>query len=164
MLFRILTIAASLVIPSVALAQSRSSVQGVWRVQEIVVTGANASTINNAQPGFWIFTPGHYSIVMITSGNTRPKFEGPGEPANPTPAEKAARYDQWSLLTAQAGTYQIQGATITMRPVVAKNESVMAGPARTIDFNIEGNNLWLTQRSLAGQPVSETRTKLIRVE
>jgi len=40
----------------------------------------------------------------------------------------------------------------------------MAGPERTIDFKIEGNNLSLTQHPVPGQPPSETRWKLIRVE
>ena len=137
----ITALALLLLVPELSLAQAKSPLHGVWRVQEVVVTGDRASTATKAQPGLWIFTAGHYSALFIAGPDRRPQFEGSGEPVKPTQAEKAARYDQWQLLTAQSGTYQVQGSTITTRPIVAKNESVMSGPLRTADFKIDGTTL-----------------------
>jgi hypothetical protein len=116
------------------------------------------------QPGYRVFTPGYYSIMMINSSTPRPRFEGPGEPESPTPEQKAARYDQWSFLAAQAGSYKRQGTTITARPLVAKNEIGMSGPERTLDFQLDGKTLSLTLRPAPGQPPIELRWKLVRVE
>jgi hypothetical protein len=164
MSLRALTVAALLAVPSVGGAQDASPLLGVWKVQEIAVTGPRPSTISNPQPGYWVFTPGYYSIVMINSSTPRPRFEGSSEPESPTPAEKAARYDQWSLLAAQAGSYKRQGTTITARPLVAKNEVVMSGPERTLDFQLDGNTLSMTLRPAPAQPPVEIRWKLVRVE
>ena len=159
-------LAAALVLAATtAFAQTAKppSIQGAWRVAEVVTTGANA--VNNAKPfpGFYIFTSRHYSIVMITSTTPRPAFTIK-DAAKPTDAEKIAAYAQWDPLTANSGTYEIKGNTVITRPIVAKNETVMAGPVATREFKLEGNTLWLTTRSAAGQPVSETRTRLTRVE
>ena len=44
---------------------SKPSIEGVWKVSEIVVTGAGASTVSSPQPGLFIFTRGHYSIMYV---------------------------------------------------------------------------------------------------
>ena len=164
MSIRSLMLAAFLAVPSVGTTEDASPLLGVWKVQQIAVTGPRPSTISNPQPGYWVFTPGFYSIVMINSATPRPKFEGPSEPDSPTPEQKAARYDQWSLFAAQAGSYKLQGTTVTARPLVAKNESVMTGPERTLDFQIEGKTLSLTLRPASGQAPIEIRWKLERIE
>ena len=164
MSLRVLLVSALLAAPSVGAAEDASPLVGVWKVQEIEVTGPRPSKITNPQPGYWVFTPGYYSIVMINSTTPRPRFEGPSEPESPTPEQKAARYDQWSLFAAQAGSYKRQGSTITARPLVAKNESVMSSPERTLDFQLDGNTLTLTLRPAPGQPPIELRWRLIRVE
>ena len=41
------------------------SLEGAWRVTEVVVTGANASTNKTPQPGLYIFTKKHYSVVTV---------------------------------------------------------------------------------------------------
>lgn len=51
-----------------------------------------------------------------------------------------------------------------LRPIVAKNQSVMAGPEVVNEFKIDGTTLTLVQRSAAGQPVSATTTRLTRLE
>lgn len=140
-----------------------ASIQGAWRVAEVVVTGANASTNSKPFPGLYVFTNRHYSIIFINGSQPRPAFTIK-DPAKPTDAEKIAAYAQWNPFTANSGTYEIKSNTLTTRPIVAKNETVMAGPAQTREFKLEGNTLWLTTRSAAGQPASETRTRLTRVE
>ena len=149
---------------SVQAQSARPSVQGTWTLAEVVTTGANAATNSNPQPGLYIFTNRHYSLVSVTSTQPRPNVPPAKTPGKLTDAEKVARYDMWSPLTAQSGTYEIKGTTLTTRPLVAKNVGVMTGPASVAEFKLEGNTLWLTTKSAAGQPVSETRRKLTRVE
>lgn len=140
------------------------SLQGVWRVSEIVVTGANASTNTSPQPGLYVFTKQHYSIVTVNGTAARKDVSPAKDPARLTDAEKIARYDMWSPFTANSGTYEVKGNTLTTRPLAAKNVGAMAGTGQTREFKIEAKTLTLVQKSPAGQPVSETRTKLTRVE
>jgi len=62
-------------------AQTPPSLQGVWRVTEIVVTGDGATVNKTPQPGFYIFTKQHYSIVLVNAASARKDF---GNPANPS--------------------------------------------------------------------------------
>jgi len=149
---------------AVVLGQATPSLQGAWRVTEIVVTGANAVTNTSPQPSLYIFTKQHYSIMTVNGTAPRKDFGTPKDPAKLTDAEKNARYEAWDVLTANSGTYQVSGNVLTTRPLVAKNPAVMTGPAATREFRIQGNTLTLTQKSAAGQPVSETRVTLTRLE
>ena len=145
-------------------AQTKSPVEGVWRVAEIVTTGANAVNNSKPQPGLWIFTRGYYSQVIINGTQPRRTVEYK-VPNQPTDAEKLARYEQWQPFAANSGTYDVKGSTLTRRPTVAKNVEVMTGPPITSEFKIEGNNtLWLITKSAPGEPAGETRTRLTRVE
>lgn len=156
-------IGAVLVVGATALplAQTAPSLQGAWRVTEIVVTGANAATNTSPQPGLYVFTGQHYSIITVNSA--RKDFGNAADPAKLTDAEKMARYEAWDAFTANSGTYQISGSTLTIRPMVAKNPGVM-GTSATREFKIDGKMLTLVQRSAAGQPASQTTIKLTRLE
>jgi len=164
--FKIGVIVAVVMVASVVLirAQTASSLQGVWRVTEIVVTGANAKTNKTPQPGLYIFTKLHYSIVSVSGTAPRADYGAPKDSAKLTDAEKIVRFEAWDAVTANSGTYQVSGTTVTTQPLVAKSPSVMAGPPATWDFRIEGKTLTLTQKSAAGPPASETRVMLMRVE
>jgi len=154
-------IALLLLAPTPGFAQPRAAVPtvvGVWKIVEIVTTGANAGTNSNPQPNLLIFTNGYYSLLQVLGTQPRPKLEPLKTPGMPTDAEKIARYEESSLFTANSGTYQISGTTITFRPLVAKAEGVMSGPGFRREFKLEGDTLSLTS------PVSKTRVSLIRVE
>lgn len=156
-------IGAVLVVGATALpvAQTAASLQGAWRVTEIVVTGANAATNTSPQPGLYVFTGQHYSIITVNT--VRKNFGNPANAAKLTDAEKMARYEAWDAFTANSGAYQISGNTLTTRPMVAKNPGVM-GTSATREFKIDGKTLTLIQKSAAGQPASQTTTKLTRLE
>jgi hypothetical protein len=165
---RHLLFAAALVaMASVVSAQNNaSSIQGVWKIVEITTTGANAAKNANPQPGLMIFTKGHYSQVNVQGTRPRPAFAPAKDPAKLTDAEKLARFEQWNPFAANSGTYQLTGSTLSRRPLVAKNVTVMTTDSPIVqEVRFEGNNmLWLITKSAAGQPQSETRTKLMRVE
>ena len=147
-----------------AFAQSKTGqtpLQGVWRVAEVTTTGPNASTTRNPQPGLYIFTGKHYSIVTVTSPTPRPDL--PQDTGKATAAQLNA---VWGPLTANSGTYEVTGSTITTRPIAAKNPAVMAtGNFSTSSFKVEGNTLTLTTTVVNKNPAANPTTmKLMRIE
>src|SRR5438105_5476482 len=109
---------------AIGLAQSRpasqSTLQGVWRVTAVTTTGPNASTNSQPQPGLYIFTAKHYSIVRVNGAKPRPDV-----PADIDKATADELRAVWDPFTANAGTYEVAGGNLTTRPMVAKNPGVM---------------------------------------
>ena len=153
------------VVSAAPFAQTKSPIEGVWKVAEVQATGGqNAGTNTSPLPGYYIFTRGYYSIMTINGDKPRTVIPGgPGQPAT-TDAQKIALYDHWAPLTANSGTYTIKGSTLMTKPIVAKNEGVMQGQGQTREFKVEGTTLWLIQKGGAPGQNTETRTKLTRVE
>ena len=153
-------------------AQNKSPanpLEGVWRETEIVVTGRDASTIQNPQPSLYVFTPTHYAMMGTLGDRPRPLFKS----LDPTTEERIAAFDSfWG----NSGTYEITGDVLTIRPVVARMPNFMAGGFERYQFRLDGNTLLLTSKSTDGnyrigeqvvpdsRPISETRTKLVRVQ
>ncbi len=142
-------------------AQTAPSLQGAWRIAEVTTTGAAAGTNTSPQPGLFMFTKQHYSIMSVNGAAPRPMLDAPKDPGNPTDAEKLANYDVWLRFTANSGTYQVSGDTLTTRPLVAKNPGVMAGAPGTWTYKIQGNTMTLSQKSTQGRWVT---LRLTRVE
>ena len=152
-----------------AQSSSKKSIEGVWKVTEIAITGAEASNISNPQPGLIIFTKTHYSVMWVPGNQPRSLFTG----EDPTDQEKIAAYDSF---VANSGTYEVAGETLTLHPVVSRSPNFMAGGAAKNQFRIEGTTLWLIQKNTdlsvrtgdriatSSGPASETRLKLTRVE
>ena len=141
---------------------TEGSLEGVWKITNVVTSGANAATISSPQPSVVIFTRGHYAYV---SGGNAPRKAAVAakDPDKLTDAEKLAKFQEWDGLTGQAGTFDVKGATLTRHPTVAKNVAVMTtdGPI-TQEFKVKGDSLVLISKSAAGRPASETRTTLTR--
>jgi hypothetical protein len=146
----------------------RATLEGVWKVTEVVVTGAGAYTTTSPQPSVFIFAKNHYSFLWVMGNQPRALYKT--QP--PTDEEKLAAFDS---LNAGAGTYEVNGSTVTFRHIVAK------GPNAAFiseQFKIEGDTLTLTWISSDSHirmgkdivrvpstlPVSSTRMKLVRVE
>jgi hypothetical protein len=153
---------------SAAFAQTKTQVEGVWKVAEVVTPSRNpaekGATNSNPQPGLIIFTRGYYSQVLVPGGEPRAAVEPAKDPQNLTDAEKIARYEQWGPFVANSGTYEIKGSTIIRRPIVAKNVAVMtSGTPNIQEFKLEGaNTLWLIPTG--DQASTQPRIKLTRVE
>jgi hypothetical protein len=161
---KIVIVGALIILASWAATQAQStSLRGAWRVTGVTVTGANPLTNNSPQPGLFIFTDRHYSIVTVNSTSARKPFNPPKDPARLTDAEMVERFQHWNPVTANAGTYTVKGSTLTTRPLVAKNHEVMTGPEQTREFKIDGNTLTLIQRG-AGPNPNVTTTVLTRAE
>lgn len=144
-------------------ASPSASVEGVWKIANVVTTGANAATIASPQPSLIIFHRGYYSYVS-SGGKPRAASATPKDPDKLTDGEKLARYEEWEPLTGQAGAYEVKGATLVRHPIVAKNVSVMTTDGPIVQgLKVSGDSLVLISKSAAGRPAGETRTTLTRV-
>ena len=161
-----LSLVLSVLSANAAFAQTKSPVEGVWKAAEVIPASSSTTekpkSITSPQPGLLIFTKGYYSMVLVTGENPRTAVE-PKDRQNLTDAEKIAFYEQWRAFTANSGTYEIKGSTVTRRPSVAKNVSVMTSQEPIVtEFKMEGpNTLWLLPS--ADRP-NDPRVKWTRVE
>ena len=145
-----------------AAAQSKpATMQGVWRVVEVTLTGPQARTIVFAdRPNLTFITARHYSRVEVQADGPRPVL---ADVAKATADELRAA---WGPFVAETGTYEVKGDLITMRPIASKNPAVM-GPGVFIiyTFKLEGDTLWVTQQRNEKAPFANPVTfKLARVE
>ena len=155
----------ALAAPQAALAAGKAaSIDGVWKITSVTVTGANPMSNASPEASLYIFSHGHYVYVADTSRTPRTAASPAKDPANPTDAEKLAKYQEWGPVIAQAGTYEVKGATLIRLPTVAKNVSVI-GPAGRAESEIKltGDTLVMITKSPAGQPAREQRLTLTRV-
>ena len=138
------------------LAASAQSVEGVWKAAEVVIAGGpNAGTISSEelQPSLAIFTRGHYATMGVVGRAPRPRLS-----ESRSESELAAAYRS---LRAAAGTYTLQGSTLTRRGVVSKNPNRM-DVVTTRDVRLEGDMLWLTSNNPDGTVT--TTVKYSRLE
>jgi hypothetical protein len=159
----VLAAVAISLITSHALAQSpRRSVQGVWRVEEAMITGASARTISFAdRPNLTIITDKYYSRVEVQADGPRPAL------ANPATATADQLRAVWGPFVGEAGTYEVtSGGALTMRPIASKNPAVMgSGVFIVYLYKLEGDKLLLTQQRNQNGPFPNPFTlRLVRVE
>ena len=149
-------------VAAAAIAQSRPSIEGAWRVTEVTQLGPSATTNTKPQPGLYLFTAKHYSIVRVLSDDARPD-----EPEDADRATAAELRAAWGPLQAQSGSYEIAGGTLNLTPVITKRPQAMkaARPA-AYKFSVVDNTLTLEQQSTAeGTPARNRQiVKLTRVE
>ena len=136
-----------------------ASIRGGWRTVEVTVPGPNGRTITNSQPNLMVVTAKHYSRVEIHADDPRPILTDVG---------KATADDlraAWGPFFAEAGTYDVTGNLITMRPIVAKNPDAMVrGAYRTYTFKLAGDTIWVTAQGSEKGPVDQVKIKAVRVE
>jgi hypothetical protein len=146
---------------SVGLGQgkpSTPSIEGVWRTTSAVTTGANPNSLK-PPASIVIYTRGHYSIVEMNNPRQFPAPAPPKVAGKLTDAEKLARYEDWLPVTANSGTYQVKGTTLTRRPLVAKGSPAPGAETDAVrELKFEGNNTMLQiAKSADGKSVT-TRT------
>jgi hypothetical protein len=163
--FRFVALLASTVLIGGAslVRQSKSgSLQGVWQTTEIAVAGPTPRTITIPEPRplLTIFTARHYSRTEVQSEGPRPIL------ADVAKATADELRTVWGPFVGEAGTYEVTGNTVTMRPLASKNPAAMAPGAFIIyTHKLDGDTLWLVQqRNQSGPYPSPATFKLVRVE
>lgn len=166
-----LVVALCLLAASTASAQTKTPVEGVWKIAEVIFPDTSPfgkpgapRTNSNPQPSLIIFTRGYYSRLNVEGRGPRPPVARPQDPQKPTDAEKIALYEQWRPFTASAGTYEISGSTLILHSLVAKNVAVMSRSAPSNwEIKLEGaTTLWLIPSP--DRIAAEPRMKLLRLE
>jgi hypothetical protein len=119
-------------------AQSgRSPLEGTWELQTITFAEPPDNPVTKPT-GMIIFSANHYSVVYLVN-SVRTRLPGDGT------ATADQLRDVWGPLTANAGTFQVSGNTLTTRAKVAKNPRGMApGAFQEFTFVIKGDTLTLS--------------------
>ena len=136
-------------------------IQGVWSLTEITTTVPNGSTKQISQPSMYMFTKMHYSVIYVSSAAPRPQIADISKATADELREVFA-----SSFVANAGTYEVKGGKLTMRPTVAKNPGFMQpGTFSTLSIKTDGNTMTLVSEGTnAGPATNPTTFKLKRVE
>jgi len=149
----------AIILGSTAMAQKKSSIEGVWRLDEITSDG---KTVKISQPSMYLFTKKHYSIIYVASDAPRPILP---DPTKATADELRSVFG--SSFIANAGEYGIEkGGKISFWPKVAKSPLYMKdGNYAVSTFKITGNTMTMTSESANGYPVKSPATsKFTRIE
>ncbi len=149
--------------PAAQAAPAPKSLDGVWKITRVVITGAGAQTIDRPQPNLLVVARGYYSMVADRNESPRSAPAKAKDRDHLTEPEKAARYDEWRQLTANAGTYEIKGDTLTMHRLTAKSVSVV-GTSDSQKVKIVGQTMTLVGTSQPGEPASQTTITYTRVK
>jgi hypothetical protein len=136
-------------------AQAQTPLTGVWEVEEITRDGGRFQG-TSTEPGLIFFGDEYYSTMHVNAPR-------PLEPED-TPRRELS-YEQmlaaYDPFTANAGTYGVEGSTVTMRPSVALSARFMSGGEVTSEYRMEGNKLILTFTNDDGDTTIST---LVRIE
>jgi hypothetical protein len=157
-----LLIGGLLISHAIAGQATSPSIQGVWQAVEVTMSGpaARTITISEPRPNLTVITAKHYSRVQVEAEGSRP---GIADVAKANADELRAA---WGPFYAEAGTYEISGNRVTLRPVASKNPAAMvAGAFTTWSYRLDGNTLWVTVDGNQNGPIANPVTvKSVRVE
>ena len=150
---------ATIIVASIAPQAQTVSLAGTWKTTEVTLTGPGAGTFTNVS-SLTLLTARHFARVEVRTDAPRPMVT---DPAKATADDMRAA---WAPFFAEAGTYEISGSELTMRPIVSKNSAAMNGSAYTVyAFTLSGNVLTLTsKRNQAGPLPNPATIKAVRVE
>ena len=158
----VLLIAGLLTTQGIAGEPKSPSLQGVWQAVEVTIPAPVRRTIAvpEPRPNLTTITARHYSRVQVEAEGARPAV------ADVTKASADDLRAAWGPFYAEAGTYEVTGNVITLRPVAAKNPAAMApGAFTTWSFTMESNTLRVTaQRNQDGPIANPPTITLVRVE
>lgn len=139
-----------------------ASIQGVWQVVEVRMSGPTPATISipEPRPNLAIITATHYARVQVETEGPRPVI---ADVATATADQLRAA---WGPFVGEAGTYEVSDNIITMHPIAAKNPAAMKpGAFTTWSFELTGNTLVVTAQGNQNGPVPNPVTvKAVRVE
>ena len=118
----------------------------------------NGETIEEAQPGIYIFTSKNYAIMYVSTDEER---DGYDPEVGRTDEETIAAYNS---ITANAGGYEVDGNTFTTYAYVAKDPNYMLGyPANGVEHTFERDGNFLIITGTSGPDISYT-AELLRVD
>ena len=148
----------AVVFGSLAQAQKKGSIEGVWRLDEQSSAG---NTRHMSQPSMYIFTKKHYSIIYVSSDAPRQAL---ADISKATADELRSVFVE--SFVANAGLYDMKDGKISFWPKVAKSPTFMRdGSYVTFTFKVTGNTMTMTSEGENGYPVkTPVISKFTRIE
>ena len=135
----------------------RNELHGAWLIVETARTTPDSAWVNeNPQPGLYVFTDRHFSIMLIPGDSPRAIL-----PPDATSEQRLAAFEDF---IADAGSYEATDTLLTMRNIIAKVPNVMnSGAGSPYRYWLNGDTL--TLRFSAGWAAGgETTYRLVRLE
>ena len=123
-----------------ATGEVQGPLEGVWSVVSVDPMDGS-SVVDPSQPGLYIFTGSHYSAVYAPGPEPRLRSE---ESFRHTEDEMIAQYRS---IIVNSGTYQVDGSSLTLRPMIAKSPNLVGGRL-TGTFSISQDTLVLHHEHL----------------
>jgi hypothetical protein len=142
-------------------AQSgKSPLEGAWELQNATYPKPPNNPVTKPR-GMVILSGNRYSLIVVNDSE-RPTLRQDDVVKATADQLRAV----WGPLTAHAGTFQIAGNMITMRPAVVKNNPPNASSFFfEHTFTLKGDSLTMTESGFPGGPPSNPRTlHLIRAK
>ena len=111
---------------------------GTWLITETTRTQGDSTWVNDSpQPGLYIFSQHHFSLMLIPGDSPRVEWQGAG-----TPAERLAAFENF---VADAGSYEATDSVITMSNIIAKLPWAMnLGGGGPYQYRLDGDSLSLS--------------------
>ena len=125
--------------------EEKSPVEGTWQMTEYSESSSDTSfTIVSPQPGLFIFTKGYYSIIYVSGNEPRPSL--PDDYTRSTLTDEQIRSSFMGFF-ANSGKYELDGAKLTVFPIVALEPNYMSNTLSEYEFKIEGETMELKRTS-----------------
>ena len=144
-----------LVLLSLSASVAAQSIVGVWEITDEATTGPDAKTRKVTQPGMYVFTRKHYSIIWVTSDAARPAID------SSTATAEQLRDVFVDSFVANAGKYDLGAGKLSLWPSVAKSPTLMHGgyySTYSVKFTNKGKTLTITSIETNGYPVKTPTT------
>jgi hypothetical protein len=109
-------------------------VVGVWQIGKI--HHGDRLIADKPVPSIFVFTSSHYSMLWVLTTKPEQPF---AERWNPTDEEKLKRFNS---LIVNSGTYDVEGSTLTMYPVVARVPDLVGGK-QICEYSIDKDTMRL---------------------
>ena len=120
-----------------ARAEGTHEIEGPWVMDSITVISSHGKAVYpDPQPGLFVFSGEHYSMVWSIAMEPTPDSE---ELWYPTEEEKARSF---SSLIVNSGTYTVSDTLVTTYPMVAKTPEFVGGMA-TYRYRVVADTLWM---------------------
>jgi len=124
---------------------AQSELNGVWSIAE--VSGHNAEgdwEWNPVQPSLYIFMDGYYSMAQVNGSEPRPLMPDGTTWDNMT-EDQLRSVCSTAVFSANSGTYEVSGSSLTTRPMVAKWPNFMEGGSASYTYSMETDMLTLVR-------------------
>ena len=132
--------------------QAQGSLEGAWRLQELVVSGGPNEDMNtDPDLHLLLFTGGHYSRIVNFAA--RPSVSQ-GQPT--TDEDRIANY---ITFRANSGTYEVSGSKLMFHFILSLNPSAV-GFTQEVEYRIEGDKLITTATPDENVVTRRTYTRL----